>query len=420
MGKFRDSVHDIDEKNIRISKWLVFVIVIFFAFAAGFMLRGNPDFLARIGFSTDSDVTQQNPGLTVSGNTYDSLSARVAEIQGVIAQESLDTYDLDKTTTNVINSFAEGTSDGYLRYYDAAHYQSYIKDTAGKFSGFGILLSEYKGQAYIVDVFDSSEAQAKGVKPGDFITAIDGDRGTDGWTQSAAIKSLTRQEGDSVVLTLRRPKSLDDTDGEEITVTLTCTNQVKDNVTYDLRDDNVGYIKLAQITQNSDKLVRDAIKDLTEQGAQSFVLDLRDNPGGYLTQSLDIASLFIKSGTLVEIQTKEGSTTKTASGSTITDAPLAVLVNTNTAGTSEVLAGALQDAGRATILGTNTLGKGSVQSLKELSFGGAIRFTSAFYKTPKGYDIENRGITPNVVVSKADGDDDNQLTLAIDTIRVQS
>ena len=158
-----------------------------------------------------------------------------------------------------------------------------------------------------------------------------------------------------------------------------------------------------------------AVSELESQGAASFVLDVRDNPGGYLTQSVDIASLFVKSGTLVKIQTREAEdSTKTATGAVATDKPLVVLVNGNTAAAAEVLVAALQDNQRATLVGQTTLGKGSVQVTRELSFGGALRYTAAYYKSPLGHDINGVGVTPDVTVALSEGID-NQKELAIET-----
>lgn len=412
-----DSPHEQGARNIRMIKFMIALLCVCLAFILGFFVRGDSVLLTRLGFSSAASDQGANPGLTVSGNTYDSLSARVAEVQGILSSESLDSYDLDAATSSVMLSIVGSSDDSYLRYYDAKHYQAYLKDMSSSYAGIGVLFGEYNGKAYAVDVFSGSEAAAKDVREGDYIVAINGDRGTDGWTQGAAARAFARDEGESIVVTWRRPATLDAQGGTEYTVTLTCQKYSEPNVTTELSD-SVGYIKLSQITQNSSSLVKQAITNLTAEGATSFVLDLRDNPGGYLTQAVDLGSLFVKSGVLTEIQTKEALTTKTASGALATDAPLVVLVNGNTAAAAEALVGGLQDNHRATIIGTNTLGKGSVQSIQELTFGGALRYTSAYYKTPLGYDINKVGITPDIQVSQStDSTDDTQKTLAIETAR---
>ena len=192
-----------------------------------------------------------------------------------------------------------------------------------------------------------------------------------------------------------------------------CSNYAVKNVDTELSD-TVGYIKLKQITQNAADLVKNAVADLESQGATSFVLDIRDNPGGFLTQSVDIASLFVKSGTIVKIQTKAEETSKTTSRPYVTEKPLVLLVNGKTSASAEVLAASLKDNQRATLVGSTTLGKGSVQVTRDLSFGGALRYTAAFYKSPLGHDIEGVGVTPDVMVGLAEGED-NQKALALET-----
>ena len=184
-------------------------------------------------------------------------------------------------------------------------------------------------------------AEAQGVQQGDFVVAIDGDSSHQ-WSLTETVKALSREEGSTVVGTWMRPSSLEADTGEEFTTTLECSAYSVPNVTTELAG-TVGYIKLKQITQNADDLVGKAIADLTAQGATSFVLDIRDNPGGYLTQAVDLASLFVKSGSIVQIETKDGKSVKSATGNVATDKPLVVLVNENTAAAAEVLAAALQE-----------------------------------------------------------------------------
>lgn len=400
-------------RNVRLAKALATVIVVGVAFVAGFFVRGEAPLLESLGFSSLVVDVDRNPGSTTSGDTYDSLGARVEEVEGVIAQESLDSYDLPMATTNVLEALANTTEDPYLRYYDAARYAALVQESSGSYAGVGVLFSEYKGRAYAVDVFEGSSAQVAGVLEGDFVVAVDGDRGHD-WTTSEVAAALRRDEGESVVITWRRAASLDDEGGEEYTTTLSISNATVKNVEHAL-EGSVGYIGLKQITQNSADLVKAAVSDLEAQGATSYVLDIRDNPGGYLTQAVDVASVFVNSGTLVKIKTREAEeSAKTATDNFLTDKPLVVLVNGNTAASAEVLAAALRDNQRATLVGTTTLGKGSVQVTRDLSFGGALRYTAAYYKSPLGHDIDGVGVTPDVAVGLAEGED-NQRTLAIET-----
>lgn len=400
-------------RKVRILRTFALVVLVAAAFALGFGIRSNQALMDSLGFPSAMGEKDQNPGATVTGSTYDSLSARVAEVEGILENESLDTYDLNAATTDVLDSFVAATEDPYLRYYDAARYDAYVKEGAtGSYAGIGVLFAEYNGQAYAADVFEGSVAAAAGVREGDFVVAIDGDRSQE-WTTTEVVNAVSREAGETVVVSWRRPTSLEAQGGEAFTTTLTCSEYRVPNVETEL-DGQVGFISLKQITQNSSSLVSQAVADLASQGAAAYVLDIRDCPGGYLTQAVDIASLFVKSGVIVQIQTKDALSTKTASGAVATDLPLVVLVNGNTAAAAEVLAAALQDSQRAQLVGTSTLGKGSVQVVTELSFGGALRYTAALYKSPLGRDINNAGVSPDVSVEADGSDAGNQKSLAVE------
>ena len=277
-----------------------------------------------------------------------------------------------------------------------------------------MLFGESDGKAYAVDVFDDSPAQIAGVQQGDFVVAIDGDR-TREWSQTEVLAALDREEGSTAVITWRRPATSGAEGGEEFTTALTCVKTSETNVTSVLGDGGVGVITLRQITGNSTDLVRSAVESLEAQGAQSYVLDIRDVPGGYLSQAVEIANLFVRNGIIVQIETNGGISTRQASGEVVTDKPLVVLVNGNTTAAAEVLASALQDNQRATLVGQTTMGKGSVQVVRELSFGGALRYTAAYYLSPQGRAIDGLGVAPDIIVDRNEGASDNQLSLAIET-----
>lgn len=399
-------------RNLRLIRIFILVIVIAAVFCLGFFVRGNATVLSALGFTA---LVGDDPAKTVEQRTvYNSLSERVEEVEDTLSEESLDTFDLDQTTTGVLNALATATEDPYLRYYDQAQYALLEQNAGDDYEGVGVLFGESDGKAYAVDVFDDSPAQIAGVQQGDFVVAIDGDRGRD-WSQSEVVSALNRDEGSSVVITWRRPETAGAEGGEEFTTALTCSRSDEVNVESSLTDGGVGVIGLRQITSNSADLVQEAVDSLESQGAQAYVLDIRDNPGGYLTQAVDIANLFVRNGIIVQIETNGGISTRQASGEVITDKPLTVLVNGNTAAAAEVLAAALQDNRRATIVGQTTLGKGSVQVVRELTFGGALRYTAAYYLSPQGRDINGLGVVPDIVIEREDGGADNQLDLAVET-----
>lgn len=397
------------ERNLRFIRLFSLVICICVAFSLGFLTRGNDALLSSLGFASLVNPETGTGGAgSQTKDVYNSLSERVSEVEDALVGDSLDSFDLDATTASVLDAFADSTEDAYFRYYDPARYQSLMQGGEG-YRGIGVLFSEYNGRAYAVDVFEGSSAQLAGVQQGDFVVAIDGDRGQD-WSQTEVVGALNREEGEAVVITWRRPDTLEAEGGEEFTTSLTCSTSTERNVEAVLEDE-VGLITLKQLTANAAQLVREAVTDLESQGAQAFVLDIRDNPGGYLTQAVDVASLFVKSGTIVQIQTKDGKSSKAATGASATDKPLVVLVNGNTAAAAEVLASALRDSQRATLVGSTTLGKGSVQVVRDMSFGGALRYTAAYYLTPQGRDINGVGVVPHVSVESSE----DQRSIALET-----
>lgn len=401
-------------RNKRILRLLCFVVAIAVAFVAGFALRSQDQFLVSLGFSIPGVQKAGTQSTDVKKSPYDSISARLSEVEDVLAKSDLNGYDLDEATKEVFKGFSSACDDKYFEYLDPSRYASFVKDSSdGAYNGVGVLFSDYNGRALVSDVFSGSAAEAAGVQQGDVLVGIDGDTSHD-WSVTEAISGLSRNAGETVVVTWMRPSSVGAETGMSYTTALTCSSYKEQNVTYSL-DGTVGYIRVRQITQDTADNVSAALADLIDQGATSFVVDLRDNPGGYLTQAVDVANLFIKTGVIVEVQTSTGTSPKSASGKTVTDLPLVVLTNGYTSGAAEVLAAALQDNQRATIVGETTIGKGSVQVVHELSFGGAIRYTAGYYKSPLGHDIDGVGVIPDIAISSSEGGTDPQLVLAVET-----
>lgn len=401
-------------RNKRILRLLCFVVAIAVAFVAGFALRSQDQFLVSLGFSIPGVQKAGTQSTDVKKSPYDSISARLSEVEDVLAKSDLNGYDLDEATKEVFKGFSSACDDKYFEYLDPSRYASFVKDSSdGAYNGVGVLFSDYNGRALVSDVFSGSAAEAAGVQQGDVLIGIDGDTSHD-WSVTEAISGLSRNAGETVVVTWMRPSLVGAETGTSYTTALTCSSYKEQNVTYSL-DGTVGYIRVRQITQDTADNVSAALADLIDQGATSFVVDLRDNPGGYLTQAVDVANLFIKTGVIVEVQTSTGTSPKSASGKTVTDLPLVVLTNGYTSGAAEVLAAALQDNQRATIVGETTIGKGSVQVIHELSFGGAIRYAAGYYKSPLGHDIDGVGVIPDIAISSSEGGTDPQLVLAVET-----
>ena len=395
------------------------VILVAVSFVGGFALRSQTELVASWGIPV-SDGEREALAAAAANNTFESVSARVGDVEDILSTYSMDEIDLTSATYSMLDDLMKSTGDPYATYYNPDLYNTYIKETTERsYAGIGVVFADYNGRAYVSDVFEGSEAEAKGVQQGDFLTSIDSED-VSAWSMTEVVNALAKDEGATVSVTWMRPASLDAQTGEQFTTTLTCKVYEEANLTTALSD-GVGVVKVRQISSNAAELVDQATKSLVEQGAGAIVLDLRDNAGGYLTQAVDIASLFVNSGVLVQIQGNDGpATTKSAAGDApYRDVPLVVVVNRYTAAAAEVLAASLQDNERADVVGETSMGKGSVQVVRELDFGGAVRYTAAYYLTPQGEPIDNVGIAPQVGVVNGEGEDgaDSQLATGIDIAR---
>jgi len=395
-------------RSYRLIRFFVSIILIVGAFAVGFMVRDYPSFLQSLGFPesvTGLPKTSPTDANANQKDVFNSLAPRVAEVEDILANDSLDQYDLYAVTERTMKAFSDSTNDPYLRYYSAERYKELMNDQDEGYAGVGVLFSEYNGQAYVVDVFEESPAQLEGVQEGDFVVSVNGDR-SQSWSRSEVAAVLSQSQGSTVVITWRRPESLEASGGEEFTTSLLCEEYRETNVTAEYDGERaVGYIKVQQLTQNAAPLAQSAIESLTGQGARALVLDLRNDPGGYLSQAVGLASLFLGSGNVVVVKTKDGESAKTATGQPVWDGPLVVITNRNTQSGAEVVAAALKENQRATLVGTTTMGKGSVQVISQLSFGGALRYTAAYYLTPQGHDINTVGVEPEITLDMSEEGD---------------
>jgi len=348
---------------------------------------------------------------------WNSLQRTVAEVNSIILREALDPSTESSRTAGAVNGMLMSLDDPYASYFDEQHYEYFNQESMGQFYGIGITITSRENDLVVVSVLEDTPAERAGLKADDVIVEIDGESRTK-WDSDEAVLLIRGEEGTDVTLGIRRG------DEEELRdFTITRAKIEVPNIESELLEDEIGYIRLYSFNERAEEDVKKAIEKLSDQGAKGFILDVRDNPGGLLDESVDVASLFIEDGVIVTVEDREGTEeVHRARGTTITDAPLVLLVNENSASASEIVAGALQDHARATIVGEKTFGKGSVQQVEELSSGGAIKLTIAHYLTPKGRAIDKVGLTPDVVVPmefelQADKDTDTQLQKAIEVLK---
>ncbi len=307
-------------------------------------------------------------------------------------------YESKQEAYRAIKKALNKLGDPYTRFLDPEAYQSLTNQTSGELSGVGLRLeiNERNQSLTVVEPIPESPAAAAGIQAGDEIVAING-QPTSLLSLEQASKLIRGESGTEVKLQLsRQGKGL-------FALTLTRAQIELPRVTYELRETNetrVGYIKVKEFSSHAAEQMREAILNLKEQKAEAYVIDLRNNPGGLLYASIEMARMWLDQGAIVSTVDRSGGDRDFQANSTqLTDRPLAVLVNGNSASASEILAGALKDNNRAVIVGSQTYGKGTVQSVSGLSDGSGLAVTVARYYPPSGININHKGIEPDIKTS---------------------
>lgn len=348
-----------------------------------------------------------------------SLKGAVSEVADIIGEEALEPASETSITAGAIRGMLESLDDPYANYFDDKHYQYFSEQNSGVFYGIGITISNRENDLAVVTVIADTPAERSGLKADDVIVSIDGETRPK-WDVDEAVLRIRGEEGTDVVLGILRGE---ETELREFTITRARIDVP--NTEAEMLEGSIGYIRLYSFNQIAASELAEEIETLAKEGARGFILDLRDNPGGLLSSSVDVSSLFIPDGVIVRVEDRTGTIEEhRASGKTVTDAPIVVLINGNSASASEIVGGALQDYARAKLVGEQSFGKGSVQQIEELSFGGAIKLTIAHYLTPKGQIIDKIGLTPDVVVEmepelQMDKDTDTQLQRAIEVLKAE-
>ncbi len=296
-----------------------------------------------------------------------------------------------------------GALDPHSSYLSADDFQEFNDKSHGEFGGLGIQVSSDRGAIRVISPIDDTPAARAGIKAGDYITHIDGEQVFD-MTLNQAVKKMKGRPGTKVKLTVL-------SDGQEPR-TLTLKRDVikvksvkfEDKQIADSNEDSpekIGYIRISDFGATTAKELKEAIESLEKKSVVGYVLDVRNNPGGYLVAAIDVADAFLDGGEIVSTRGKEKTDIERSmakSGDMTNGKPIVVLINHGSASASEIVAGALQDNGRALVMGSQSFGKGSVQQQKPLGDGTAIHITIARYYTPSGRSIQNEGITPDVEV----------------------
>ena len=338
------------------------------------------------------------------------------EVLEKINKEYVDEINQSESMDSAINGLLQSL-DPYSAYMSPEIFQEMQTETSGEFGGLGIEVSMEAGVVKVISPIDDTPASKAGIKAGDYIVKINNIQ-VQGKSLSEAVDLMRGPVGSGIELTVRRR-------GEKKALTFNITREIIEvqSVKSDLLDNNIGYIRLTSLNDNSSQQIKKQIKKLKKnENLKAFILDLRNNPGGLLSQAIKISDFFLENGEIVSTKSRKKSENKRwfAKKGDITDGKtLLVLINYGSASASEIVAGALKDHKRAIILGESSYGKGSVQSIIPLKNKGAIRLTVAKYYLPSGDSISEVGVRPDIEVNE-EGDNfriktetDNQLNYAI-------
>jgi len=338
------------------------------------------------------------------------------EVLEKINKEYVDEINQSESMDSAINGLLQSL-DPYSAYMSPEAFNEMQTETSGKFGGLGIEVSMEAGVVKVISPIDDTPASEAGIKAGDYIVKIN-DTQVQGKSLNEAVDLMRGPVGSGIELTVRRR-------GEKKALTFKIIRkiiQIK-SVKTDIFEKNIGYIRLTSFNENSGKQIKKEIvnfeknKDIT-----SYILDLRNNPGGLLSQAIRISDFFLENGEIVSTKSRKISENRkwfANQGDLINGKTLIVLINYGSASASEIVAGALKDHKRAILLGENSFGKGSVQSIIPLKNDGAIRLTVAKYYLPSGKSISEIGVSPDIEIDEAadnfkiKSETDNQLNYAI-------
>ncbi len=338
-----------------------------------------------------------------SSNGGFTQNDKLKEIQKYIDSYYFNDYKQKDLYNGIYKGYVEALGDPYSEYMTATEFESWNTSAMGKYSGVGITFQENaNGQFVVVGVNKNSPAEKAGVKEKDYILSVDGKEYTDSDVMAANIRG---KKGTEVTLQMLRDK-------EEFELTMERDDIIQESVSYKMLDGNVAYIEISSFMENTSEDFSKALKKATKQGAESLILDLRDNGGGLVDECVEIADEFLDKGVVCYVEDKNGNTETYDAKDGKTKLKTVVLVNENSASASEILAGAMKDNGYP-LVGTKTFGKGVIQTTLQLDDGSALKLTIMQYLSPGKHKIHKKGIKPNYLVKdKEDTEKDEQLDKA--------
>ena len=338
------------------------------------------------------------------------------EVLEKINKEYVDEIDQSESMDAAIDGLLQSL-DPYSGYMSPKTFDEMQTDTSGEFGGLGIEVTMESGVVKVISPIDDTPASRAGIKAGDYIVKIENTQ-VQGKSLSEAVDLMRGPVGSSIELTIRRR-------GEKKALIFEVTREIIEikSVKADLLDKNIGYLRLTSFNENSAQQIEKEIEELEKnKKLKGYILDLRNNPGGLLSQAIRISDFFLENGEIVSTKSRKSSENRkwfAKKGDITKGKTLIVLINYGSASASEIVAGALKDHKRAILLGENSYGKGSVQSIIPLKNKGAIRLTVAKYYLPSGKSISEVGVSPDIEIDeefddfKIKTETDNQLNYAL-------
>lgn len=357
----------------------------------------------------------------VQANPSDKLYQKLdlfSDVLDTLKKEYVDDVKQDEVIDSAINGMLQSL-DPYSSYMSPEAFQNMSRDTKGEFGGLGIEITMESGLVKIITPIEGTPADKAGVQAGDYIVKIE-DKQVKGMTLIDAVKLMRGKVGTSLEITVRRPE----VEGEikfNITRAIIKIREVSAEV-----KNNIGYIRLRAFNEQSHNQLIKQLKKISNKKIDGYILDLRNNPGGLLSQAIKITETFLDGGEIVSTRGRDKNDIRifnAKKGDKINNKPLIVLINQGSASASEIVSGALKDHKRAILLGEKSFGKGSVQSIIPLKNRGGLRLTTAKYYLPSGESIHEKGVEPDITVKRNKNDfkintkTDNQLNYALNLLK---
>ena len=379
--------------------------------------------MKKIFFTLSALIIFKFLTLSVVNSTENNIYQKIdlfGEVLEKINKEYVDEINQSDSMDSAINGLLQSL-DPYSAYMSPEIFNEMQTETSGEFGGLGIEVGMESGVVKVISPIDDTPASKAGIKAGDFIIKID-DIQVQGKSLSEAVDLMRGPVGSSINLTVRRV-------GQKKALKFNIVREIIEikSVRSELLKKDIGYIRLTSFNENSSEQIRDQIKKFEDnQNVTSYILDLRNNPGGLLSQAIRVSDIFLNNGEIVSTKGRKASENRkwfAKKGDLIDGKTLLVLINYGSASASEIVAGALKDHKRAIIIGENSYGKGSVQSIIPLKNKGAIRLTVAKYYLPSGKSISEVGVSPDIEINEGSDEfrikteTDNQLNYALKLLK---